>query len=84
MTLPARYTVRATCSDCSFTGTLAELEMHLCHLEETRASNGGRCEDFPCCGHVDGDGCSPRQEHTSDYWLEVLAMADGRHDSEDC
>lgn len=32
-----------------------------------------RCEDFPCCGHTDGDGCIPRPEHTSEYWRELYA-----------
>lgn len=32
-----------------------------------------RCEDYPCCGHTDGDGCMPRPEHTSEYWSEMDA-----------
>lgn len=36
-----------------------------------------QCEDFPCCGHTDGDGCIPRPEHTSDYWLEMMQGMDG-------
>lgn len=35
-----------------------------------------RCEDFPCCGHTDGDGCIPRPEHTSEYWLTLYAGMD--------
>lgn len=31
-----------------------------------------RCEDFPCCGHTDGDGCMPRPEHTSAYWSRLM------------
>lgn len=78
--LPARYRVTATCRSCPFSGTLAELEMHDCELETTRAEHGGQCEDYPCCGHTDGDGCSPRQEHTMDYWLEVLSRRDSELD----
>ncbi len=73
---PARFTLRATCDDCNFNGTIHELEMHSCSAEETRQANGGRCEDYPCCGHTDGDGCSPRQEHTKDYWLERMMATD--------
>lgn len=32
-----------------------------------------RCEDYPCCGHTDGDGCEPLETHTSDYWHKVAA-----------
>lgn len=32
-----------------------------------------QCEDYPCCGHTDGDGCEPNERHTSDYWRERMA-----------
>ncbi len=64
-TLATRYTMTAT-HDCGFSGTLAALELHSCDVQEF----GGRCEDYPCCGHTDGDGCQTKPEHTKDYWLE--------------
>ena len=63
-----RYAVdtrRATCSDCGYEGTLAALEVHSCYVVE----QGGRCEDYPCCGHTDGDGCQTLAEHTGDFYL---------------
>lgn len=59
-------TRRAACTDCGYTGTLHALELHSCQIQET----GGRCEDYPCCGHTDGDGCQTLPEHTMEYWLE--------------
>ena len=32
---------------------------------------GERCEDYPCCGHTDGDGCQPLESHTSAYWMRL-------------
>ena len=32
-----------------------------------------QCDDYPCCGHTDGDGCMPNPRHTSDYWHAVFA-----------
>lgn len=32
-----------------------------------------QCEDYPCCGHTDGDGCMPNPRHTSEYWSERFA-----------
>ena len=60
------YTMRATCADCGYTSTLAGLRVHSCYVQQ----QGGRCEDYPCCGHTDGDGCQTLPEHTSAYWLE--------------
>lgn len=57
-------TRRATCDDCGYHGTLAALELHSCQIAE----QGGRCEDYPCCGHTDGDGCQTLPEHTSDFY----------------
>lgn len=61
-----RYTMTATASCCGFSGTLAAIELHSCAIEEF----GGRCEDYPCCGHTDGDGCQTLPSHTSAYWAE--------------
>lgn len=58
----------ATCNDCGTSGSMEALKLHDCDI----ANNGGRCEDFPACGHTDGDGCQTQLEHTSDYWLEML------------
>ena len=46
-------TRRATCDDCGYSGTLAALEVHSCYVQE----QGGRCEDYPCCGHTDDNPC---------------------------
>jgi len=57
-----------TCNDCSFSGPINAVKVHDCYVQE----QGGRCEDYPCCGHTDGDGCQTRQEHTSDYWSNLM------------
>lgn len=57
-------TIRATCDECQYNGTLAALQLHSCDVQQ----QGGRCEDFPCCGHTDGDGCQTLPEHTSDFY----------------
>lgn len=42
----------ASCGNCGFTTTDVHLlAAHSCDV----TSNGGRCEDFPCCGHEAGD-----------------------------
>ncbi len=42
----------ATCSLCEFsTLDLHLLANHSCDIQ----TQGGRCEDFPCCGHEAGD-----------------------------
>lgn len=48
-TIEATY----TCTECGFTAhNDKELaDRHSCDV--TR--NGGRCEDYPCCGHESGD-----------------------------
>jgi hypothetical protein len=27
-----------------------------------------QCDDYPCCGHTDGDGCQTLDTHSADYW----------------
>lgn len=45
-------TVPAACSACGFSTTdIMLLQNHSCDVQE----NGGRCEDYPCCGHEWGD-----------------------------
>lgn len=41
-----------SCKECGFQShDLDLLNAHSCDV----ALNGGRCEDFPCCGHEAGD-----------------------------
>lgn len=73
MTNSLRYTMTVTADCCGFAGTLAAVELHDCTIVE----NGGRCEDYPCCGHTDGDGCQMRPSHTSAFWLDHPHLLDG-------
>ena len=57
-----------TCDDCGFSGPIKSVELHSCQIHE----QGGRCEDYPCCGHTDGDGCQTLQSHTSEYWSNMM------------
>lgn len=42
----------ATCPTCGFTSAdIKLLQNHSCDVQQ----NGGRCEDYPCCGHEAGD-----------------------------
>jgi hypothetical protein len=42
----------ATCPTCGFTSAdIGLLNSHSCDVQ----ANGGRCEDYPCCGHEAGD-----------------------------
>lgn len=44
--------IRAVCDECGFTSTdLPLVQNHSCEV----TWNGGRCEDYPCCGHELGD-----------------------------
>jgi hypothetical protein len=41
-----------TCTECGFTTTDVPLyNNHSCDVQQS----GGRCEDYPCCGHEAGD-----------------------------
>lgn len=41
-----------SCNDCGFTTTdVALFNNHSCDIQ----NQGGRCEDYPCCGHEAGD-----------------------------
>lgn len=62
-------TITATCDECGFGGSLNALRVHSCYVQEF----GGRCEDYPCCGHTDGDGCQTLPSHTMEYWLERMS-----------
>lgn len=59
-------TITATANCCGFSGTLRAIELHDCQIHE----NGGRCEDYPCCGHTDGLGCQTTPAMTGDYYLD--------------
>jgi hypothetical protein len=49
---PMHLTKAASCTDCGFTtNDMGLLAHHSCDVQE----QGGRCEDFPCCGHEAGD-----------------------------
>ena len=42
----------ATCGECGFSTHDAHLfANHSCDIQQ----QGGRCEDYPCCGHENGD-----------------------------
>lgn len=45
-----------------------DFELHSCEIAEF----GGRCEDFPCCGHGN-EGCQDRKEFHSEYWAEKFS-----------
>lgn len=57
-----------TCNACGTQGALRWMSTHPCETIATVRDSGGRCEDYPCCGHTDGDGCAPLESHTADYW----------------
>jgi hypothetical protein len=56
-----------TCNTCSYSGSIGAVKVHSCYVQE----QGGRCEDFPCCGHTDGDGCQHQPQHTSEFWMDL-------------
>lgn len=64
------YTIRAKAECCGYAGTLADIAVHSCQIEE----NGGQCEDYPCCGHTDGLGCQTTASMTSEYYADNPAM----------
>lgn len=54
-----------TCDDCGFTTRDFHLaQRHSCEV----TAQGGRCEDFPCCGHEAGD-CNG-EKYGSDEWIK--------------
>ena len=73
----------ATCDQCQFSGSIHALSSHDCAHENYLTEHGGRCEDFPACGHTDGDTCSATAEGSSDYWLDMYSRyGDDVFDSE--
>ena len=65
---PREEQMTVTCNDCGYSGSIEAVKLHSCQIQE----QGGRCEDYPACGHTDGDGCQTLREHTSEYWSEML------------
>lgn len=57
-----------TCNTCGYSGSIGNVKLHSCQIQE----QGGRCEDYPCCGHTDGDGCQTLESHTSEYWMNLM------------
>ena len=52
MTIHLDPRVVSRCSDCGFSSNdIYLLNGHSCDVQK----NGGRCEDYPCCGHEFGD-----------------------------
>jgi hypothetical protein len=80
MDTATRYTMIVTATCCGYTGSIAAVELHDCAIQQ----GGGRCEDYPACGHTDGDGCQTLPEHTSAYWLDrPHLLLDGDFDPTD-
>jgi len=75
-------TMTVTCNDCGYSGTVEKVALHSCDVQ----NNGGRCEDYPCCGHTDGDGCQTLPEHTSAYWMrpENAVHINCNHEEGEC
>lgn len=65
-----------TCNDCGYSGSIDAVKVHSCQIQE----QGGRCEDYPCCGHTDGDGCQTLAEHTSEYWMDLMTRYPERYE----
>jgi hypothetical protein len=71
MTIHTHLKQAITCSDleCGFTTTdVALFNNHSCDVEKF----GGRCEDYPCCGHENGD-CNGKL-YGSDEAIKAYAM----------
>lgn len=76
----SKYSFNVSCSECGYSGSIEAVQLHSCDI----ALNGGRCEDFPCCGHTDGDGCQTLREHTSEYWSGLMQqLGQDRYDELD-
>lgn len=70
-----------TCNACGTTGSADWMRTHDCAHNQYVAEFGGRCEDYPCCGHTDGDGCATRESHTAAYWQRLHdEMGDERYE----
>lgn len=74
-----RYSFTVKCNECGYSGSIERVKLHSCQIQQ----QGGRCEDFPCCGHTDGDGCQQLPEHTSEYWMSMMHRLGDRYDELD-
>lgn len=61
-----------TCNDCGVSGSTRWMDRHDCARNQELNETGGRCEDYPACGHTDGDGCYALESHTSDFWHDFI------------
>lgn len=43
------------------------MDEHDCDGVQNVREFGGRCEDYPCCGHLPGE-CEPQERFTKAYW----------------
>lgn len=57
-----------TCNDCGTSGSEQWMRTHDCQSVQDVRQFGGRCEDYPCCGHQLGE-CEPQESFTKEYWL---------------
>ena len=83
--MPTQTKVRTfTCNDCGSNGSTRWMEKHDCERNQELNENGGQCEDYPCCGHTDGDGCATLESHTSEYWTDwITARIHAGYDMDD-
>jgi len=58
-----------TCNECGTTGGIRWMQEHNCQAVQDVNEFGGRCEDYPCCGHQWGE-CAPQERFTKAYWQE--------------
>lgn len=65
----------ATCDSCGFSGSTYALNAHDCAHESYlhEAGNDGRCEDYPACGHSDGNTCSTEETGTMAFWQDMFS-----------
>ncbi len=64
-----------TCNQCGTTGSLEWMRDHPCGQIQDVRQFGGRCEDYPCCGHAPGE-CEPQESHTKGYWQRIMSRPD--------
>lgn len=66
MSVIKRYDM--SCPECGFsTRDESLMNGHRCEVQ----SNGGRCEDYPCCGHEFGD-CNGQKYGSDDAIKEQM------------
>lgn len=60
-----------SCKECGFQSYDTKLlEHHDCYIQQ----NGGRCEDYPCCGHEMGD-CNGLKYGSDESIMEQVERA---------